>query len=276
MQHSCGSARHRTSAVQRSWPAHVRHRSSKVRLRRGQTWPLSRKGLQASAGVSDSPLLNSRAVQRPRHFLVSSSQTLPGVQDTALRFRFGPLAQTVSVIANLFGSIRRRPESALPVTDCAGFTVFPGLTASNILPPLHRPASISGVAKCFYSGGSACERGGLYPAQTSVPRSLLWAVPAQGREAVCPPHRPLSLSAVWSLRSPDRWPAKASSIPTLPDRLRDQHSASLRVLGHWQTCRQRPLPEHQRSWRHLPRQRSCLQDCQQPRPPRIPTPRRRC
>ena len=31
-----------------------------------------------------------------------------------------PLAQTVSVIADLFGSIRRRPESALPATDCAG------------------------------------------------------------------------------------------------------------------------------------------------------------
>ena len=59
MQRSCGSARHRTSAVQQSCPAHVRHRSSKVRLRRGQTWPLFRKGLQASAGVSDSPLLNS-------------------------------------------------------------------------------------------------------------------------------------------------------------------------------------------------------------------------
>ena len=30
VQRSCGSARHRTSAVQQSWPAHVRHRSSKV------------------------------------------------------------------------------------------------------------------------------------------------------------------------------------------------------------------------------------------------------
>ena len=31
-----GSARYRTSAVQQSWPAHVRHRSSKVWLRRAQ------------------------------------------------------------------------------------------------------------------------------------------------------------------------------------------------------------------------------------------------
>ena len=240
MQRSCGSARHQRSAVQTSWPAHLRHRSSKVRLRRGQTWPLFRKGLQASAGVSDSPLLNSQAVQRPCHFLVSSSQTLPGVQDTALRFRSGPLAQTVSVIANLFGSIRRRPESALPVTDCAGFSVFPGLTANNVFPPFHRSLRISDVAAYFYSWASACERGDLYPAQTSVPRSLLWAVPAQAPEAVCPPHGPLSLSAVWSLRSPARWPAKASSHPALPDRLRDRHFASLRVIGHWQTCRQRP------------------------------------
>ena len=31
VQRSCGSARYRTSAVQQSWPAHVRHQSSKVR-----------------------------------------------------------------------------------------------------------------------------------------------------------------------------------------------------------------------------------------------------
>ena len=186
------------------------------------------------------------------------------------------LAQTVSVIANLFGSIRRRPESALPVTDCAGRTVFPGLTASNILPPVHRPARINDRAWYFYSADSACSRGPSSHASTPVPRSLLWSVPAQVPEAVCPPHRPLSLSAVWSLRSPARWPAKASSHPALPDRLRDQHSASLRVLGHWQTCRppcRTGTKEYEPS---IPPQPSCLQDCQQPRPPRKPTPRRRC
>ena len=46
--------------------------------------PLFLQGLQASVCGSDSPLLSSTAAQRPRHFLASSSQTLPGRQDTAV------------------------------------------------------------------------------------------------------------------------------------------------------------------------------------------------
>ena len=113
-----------TPCGRRCRPQRVKSLSSKVRLRRGLTWPLFREGLQASASGSDSPLLNSQAVQRPRHFLVSSSQTLPGVQDTALRFRSVPLAQTVSDILPLISGLRLRISVRLLATDC---TVPPAL-----------------------------------------------------------------------------------------------------------------------------------------------------
>lgn len=64
--------------------AHFLRSRSSVRLRRGHTCPLFLQGLQASVCGSDSPLLSSTAAQRPRHFLASSSQTLPGRQDTAV------------------------------------------------------------------------------------------------------------------------------------------------------------------------------------------------
>ena len=51
----------------------------------------------------------------------------------------------------------------------------------------------------FYSCGSACSREPVSSASALVLRSLLWAVPAQAPEAVCPPHRLLSLSAAGSL-----------------------------------------------------------------------------
>ena len=80
-----------------------------------------------------------------------------------------PLAQTVSVIADLFGSIRRRPESALPATDCA----VPH--ASTSLPP----ASIRWTVPVRVEGRTPLE----------LPTALTrWAVPAQAGEAVCLPH----------------------------------------------------------------------------------------
>ena len=45
-----------------------------------------------------------------------------------------PLAQTVSVSADLFGNIRRRPESALPATDCAVRPASASLRCPSILP----------------------------------------------------------------------------------------------------------------------------------------------
>ena len=81
---------------------------SSVRLRRGQTWPLF---LQALRHFSLRAVLADAAVrtQLKRRKAFRAARTRPS----------RPLAQTVSVIADLFGSIRRRPESALPATDCA-------------------------------------------------------------------------------------------------------------------------------------------------------------
>ena len=145
-------------------------------------------------------------------------QSLPGVQDTAV-----PAVGADSVSHH--GSVRQHTP---PPRNRAASHRLRGFARINV------------VASCSYSKGSACSRSPLYPARPSVRRSLLWAVPAQVPEAVCPPHGSLSLSAVWSLRSPARGPAKASGHPTLPDRLRDQHSAALRVLGHLETQRLAP------------------------------------
>ena len=81
---------------------------SSVRLRRGHTWP---PFLQALRHFSLRAVLADAVVrtQLKRHKAFRASRTRPS----------RPLAQTVSVIADLFGSIRRRPESALPATDCA-------------------------------------------------------------------------------------------------------------------------------------------------------------
>ena len=81
---------------------------SSVRLRRGQTWPLF---LQALRHFSLRAVLADAAVrtQLKRHKAFRAARIRPS----------RPLAQTVSVIADLFGNIRRRPESALPATDCA-------------------------------------------------------------------------------------------------------------------------------------------------------------
>ena len=160
---------------------------------------------------------------------------------------FRLLAQRMSGIPPLGSDRCPVPTGVLPATPCAG-----------------TPASAA-LALCFYSWVTASELGTGYPARTFDRAHSLGLFQPKGREAVCPPHRSLSLSAAGSLRSPVRCPAKASAHPTLPDRLSAQTSATLRGLGHCQTCKQRLHPGHQRSRRHLPRHRACLQDCQQSR-----------
>ena len=135
-----------------------------------------------------------------------------------------------------------------------------------------RPAHVLPATPCAVGTVSALAS----PPAISFVAALLWAVPAQAPEAVCPPHGPLSLSAAGSLRSPVRCTAKASGHPTLPDRLRGQHSAALRVLGHWQTCRPPRTTGIKESRPNIPPPPSCLQDCQQPRLPRKPTPPGQC
>ena len=93
MQHSCGSARHRTSAVQRSWPAHVRHRSSKVEFNLAAIPP----------GTFGLPLR-----RQPQ-------KSLPGIQGTA-RWAVG------AACSHHHQAFHRHPVR----TPCAGGTVFPG------------------------------------------------------------------------------------------------------------------------------------------------------
>ena len=235
-----------------SRPQRVKSLSSKVRLRRGHTWPLFRKGLQASACVSDSPLLNSRAVQRPRHFLVSSSQPLPGVQDTAVP------AVGAAFVSHHTSKPRPWPvlTSAMLATPCAGTPASTKLPTTSI----RRPVPVSAQSGTPLKRRCYAHRVGR-------------SGPGPGSRLPTAPRR--SPSGSGSLRSPRPGTAGARHLHA-QDRFRGQHSASLRVLGHWQTCRQRPLPVFGEYQRHLPRLRSCLQDCQQPRPPRKPTPRRQC
>ena len=93
MQHSCGSARHRTSAVQRSWPAHVRHRSSKVAFNLAAIPP----------GTFGLPLR-----RQPQ-------KSLPGIQGTA-RWAVG------AACSHRHQGFHRHPVR----TPCASVALFPG------------------------------------------------------------------------------------------------------------------------------------------------------
>ena len=94
-------------------------------------------------------------------------QSLPGVQEAALRIRSGLLAQRVPCIRRGYQDLRPCYPAVLPVTPSAG------TPASALL-------------------GSASIRGAVPVRVTLVPRinvflrSLLWAVPAQVPEAVFP------------------------------------------------------------------------------------------
>lgn len=204
------------------------------------------EGLAAVAGPSPA-LCQPRAGQRNRGPNFPNSSTSAQARSNSIKSQTASPASTSVQCEHPAADLRLTPPYQRPSARhrLRRLHRFPRPVGQQRLPFVAPAVRINVVANYFYSWDTARERGGWYPAQTSVPRSLPWAVPAQAPEAVCPPHRPLSLSAVWSLRSPDRWPAKASSHPALPDRLRAQHFASLRVLGHWQTCRQRPHSGHQ-------------------------------
>ena len=102
-------------------------------------------------------------------------------------------------------------DTAVPAVG-ADIVRHPGFVPGDKPLPQNRAASqrlrgfarISVVAWYSYSKVSACSRRPLYPARTSVRRSLLWAVPAQAAEAVFPPFAPVSSAAPGSLKSPFR------------------------------------------------------------------------
>ena len=107
----------------------------------------------------------------------SVSQSLPGVQDTA--------------VPAVGADIVRHPGFVL------GDKPLPQNRAAS--QRLRGFARISVVAWYSYSKVSACSRRPLYPASKLVRRSLLWAVPAQAAEAVFPPFAPVSSAAPGSL-----------------------------------------------------------------------------
>ena len=116
--------------------------------------------------------MDSTAVQRHRHFLGSSSQSLPGVQDTALRIRYGPLAQTLSVIPSFCSGCRLLKKAVLPAKDCAVPPAPAVLRCASIqlpvpvrvhcpaphqrpcsLTPLSRPGSVRGGRLSTHAAG---------------------------------------------------------------------------------------------------------------------------
>ena len=221
MQHSCGSARHKRSAVRTSRSAHLLHRSSKVRLRRGYLWLLFLQALRHFCSVGGPRFAAVRPRQKHRKAF------------RAARVRPSrPLAQTVSVITDLFGSIRRRPESALPATDCAvspASASLPGTPIRRSVPvrvhpgtPLDRQC----VAHSLGPSRPRPRRPSSHPSRRSLPllqgacslpSAALQSPPPQHSR---PPPRPRSTSfrALWHCQTLSRRP----QIPrTQPRRLRD-------------------------------------------------------
>ena len=199
MQHSCGSAQSRTPPVLTSSPGSVRACSSKVRLRRASTWPLFLQALWPSAYADvlrryRTHPLRSR-VRRLHTPLASGHKAFRASRKQPFRL----LAQTVSVIPSLVLGLRLHPSAVLPATDCA---VIP-LQRRCILPLFE--------GQCMFAET-------VLPRATVLPRSLLWAVPAQAGEAVCHPQR-RSLPLFQGARGLPSTALQSPPSPTLPDRL---------------------------------------------------------
>ena len=147
-------------------------------------------------------------------------QSLPGSQDTAVRIRSRPLAQTVSVITALFSGIRLRPELALPATDCA----VPPASTSWRPTPIRRavpvrvhpdtPLDRQCVAHSFGPSRPRPRRPSSHPSRRSLP--LLQGargLPSAALQSPPPPHtrpppRPRSTSfrVLWHCQTLSRHP----------------------------------------------------------------------
>ena len=92
VQHSCGSARCQRSCVGQGPPHHLRPRSSKVRLRRGSTWPLFLQAFPPFHLCAVPASASAAATARLRSVLVPGRKSLPGVQEAAVRIRSRLLA----------------------------------------------------------------------------------------------------------------------------------------------------------------------------------------
>ena len=110
--------------------------------------------------------------------------------------------------------------------------------------------------------------GTLVPRITLISRSLLWAVPAQTREAVCPPIAPVFVG-VWEPKVSQ--PLYRQSPPT-PQRCQTTSRATLhslrlfRALGHWETLSRASAQATTRKETTSPASTPRLRYSQQPRP----------
>ncbi len=207
IQHSCGSARHQRSAVQTSWPAHLWHRSSKVKYNLAAIPPglaslRLRTPYAAIVHVRSAPVSGGYG-----RLLASNLQSLPGVQDTAVP----------SVGAACVSQFPRWGPFCLP--HPARFHT-------------HQRRCLVLLFKSLCPFANT-----VIPRSTAFPRSLPWAVPAQAPESVCPPHGCRSWSGSGSPRSPSPCAAQAHhhlTLQTLSGANAPLRSASLvtaRLLG---------------------------------------------
>jgi hypothetical protein len=124
------------------------------------------------------------------------ARSLPGAQDTAV--------PAVGADSASHRSRASRPSPLLPFH-----------AASH---RLRRYPRISDVGTVLLFEGQCLFANTVVPRINVISRSLLWAVPAQAPEAVCPRTSSVSSAAPGSLRSPFRG-APEPAVPTLPDRL---------------------------------------------------------
>ena len=203
---------------------------------------------ESSPDASVKPLMSSRAAQRHQHLLAPTHNAFRAARTRSFASaptRWRRLCQ--SVRRDSRGKAPFHPASCQPQTarfpprqhcrDCARIRGAVPVRVHPHLPHQH-------LCCAHRVGRSGPGRGGRLPTA-----------------------RCRSLSGSGSLRSPIPCAAKARH-PNAPDRLPGRHSASLRVLGHCQTCRQRPQQGRCGYQPLPPHNRSCLQDCQQPRLPR--------
>ena len=186
---------------------------SSVRLRRGQTWPLS---LQALRHFSLRAVLADAAVrtQLKRRKAFRASRTRPS----------RPLAQTVSVIPALFQGTSPFHKTVLPATDCAvtpASVLLPGTPIRRSVPVRVHPGTPLDRQSVAHSLGPSRprpRRPSFHPSRRSLP--LLQGVcslPSAALQSPPPPHtrpppRPRSTSfrALWHCQTLSRRESLAS------------------------------------------------------------------
>ena len=211
MQQSCGSARHKRSAVRTSRPAHLLHRSSKVRLRRGYLWLLFLQALRHFCSVGG-PRFAAVRPRRKRRKAFRAARVRPS----------RPLAQTLSDSAD-----------APSAKDCAGLRPAsaswrrtPIRRSVPVREDRHLPHHRLCVAHSFGPSRPRPRRPSSRPSRRSLP--LLQgacSLPSAALQSPPPPHtrpppRPRSTSfrALWHCQTLSRHPHNPR---TTARRLRD-------------------------------------------------------